>query len=213
MGNVVSQFCPCRPSPSQGESTDNLPSHVDPQPSSPSQIPLPLSPSSEMAQVSASNGEESTRTRTIFALIIGIDNYLVEDFTPLKGAVNDARAFQQYLLDTYDENGLQVLSNNIILLENKQATRDVILSTFKSHFTDNKNIPDHGEAQMIFYFAGHGSRAEATGNHMAKDYKVETICPVDEGTKNAAGEYVHTIPDYIFGWLLKELAEKKGPNI
>ncbi|KAJ6582414.1 hypothetical protein B0H19DRAFT_1118255 [Mycena capillaripes] len=65
---------------------------------------------------------------------------------------------------------------------------------------------------MIFYFAGHGSRAEATGNHMSRDLKVETICPVDERTANAAG-YVHTIPDYILGWLLKELAEKKGPNI
>jgi hypothetical protein len=30
---------------------------------------------------------------------------------------------------------------------------------------------------------------------------------------DAAGKYVHAIPDYVLGWLLSELAQKKGLNI
>jgi hypothetical protein len=42
---------------------------------------------------------------------------------------------------------------------------------------------------------------------------VEAICPVDERTRNDAGEYVYGIPDYVLVWLLAELADKKGTNI
>ncbi|KAJ7804143.1 hypothetical protein B0H14DRAFT_3883619 [Mycena olivaceomarginata] len=42
---------------------------------------------------------------------------------------------------------------------------------------------------------------------------VECIAPVDERTLDDAGNYVHAIPDYILGWLLRELHEKKGHNI
>jgi hypothetical protein len=86
------------------------------------------------------------------------------------------------------------------------------LDAFKSHLLENEDIPDHGGATMIFFFAGHGSRTLATDNVMARDLKVETICPVDERT-TIAGEYVYTIPDYVLGRLLWQLAEKKGRNI
>jgi hypothetical protein len=102
---------------------------------------------------------------------------------------------------------------NIVLIENDKATRSAILSTFKSHLLDNTNIPDHGDATMILFFAGHGSRFEAPSDLIAPDRRVEAICPVDEGTTNDAGEYVHAIPDYVLVWLLAELANKKGTNI
>jgi hypothetical protein len=66
---------------------------------------------------------------------------------------------------------------------------------------------------MILFFAGHGGLAVAPGNRMTDDGKVHTIYPVDARTTNAAGEYVHAIPNYVLGWLRCELAEKKGPNI
>jgi hypothetical protein len=103
--------------------------------------------------------------------------------------------------------------DNILCLENGAATRARILSAFKSHFLDNTNIPDHGAAAMIFFFAGHGSRVSSPDNLIATDRKVEAICPVDERTMDAAGKYVHAIPDYVLGWLLSELAQKKGLNI
>ncbi|KAJ7918596.1 hypothetical protein B0H13DRAFT_2434997 [Mycena leptocephala] len=188
-------------------------------------LPLPVLPLSilELGQINRGDllpsslakrlSSNSKGTRAVFALIIGINDYRAPDLRPLRGAVNDARAFEKYLLDSYDENGLQVPSQNILLIENENATRSAILDAFKSHFLENKSIPDHGGATMIFFFAGHGGRVLATGNLMSHDLKVGIISPVDERTTDDAGGYVHGIPDYVLGRLLWQLAEKKGRNI
>ncbi|KAJ7906000.1 caspase domain-containing protein [Mycena leptocephala] len=144
----------------------------------------------------------------IFVLIVGIDEYVnTEELRTLRGAVNDARAVEKYILD------LDVPPSNIVLLENENATRSAMLSAFRTHFLENTNIPDHGEATMIFFFAGHGSRFDAPSDLIAPGRRVEAICPVDERTENDAGEYVHAIPDYVLVRLLSELADKKGNNI
>ena len=127
--------------------------------------------------------------------------------------MNDARMFEKFLLDPREQRGLGVPAENIVLLENTQATRKAILSTFQSHFLNNPDIPDHGEATLILFYAGHGSRIEEHGNLIAPDERVEALCPVDERTMDENGEYVHAIPDYVLGWLLSELAAKKSPNI
>ncbi|KAJ7656494.1 hypothetical protein DFH06DRAFT_472356 [Mycena polygramma] len=153
----------------------------------------------------------SETSSNIFALVIGINDYHDQyTFPHLRGAVNDARDFKKYLLDSPDDRGLHVPPDNICCLENGEATREGILSAFESHLLNNKNIPDHGEATMIFFFAGHGSRSDAPMNLMARDRKVEVICPVDEGTTD--GKDVFAIPDYVLGWLLSQLAAKKGSN-
>ncbi|KAJ7097244.1 caspase domain-containing protein [Mycena belliarum] len=150
----------------------------------------------------------------VFALIIGINNYHSrDDFGTLQGAVNDARTFEKFLLDPHDKRGLGVPRSNVLTIEDRKATRANILAAFKAHLLDNKAIPDHGDATMILFYAGHGSRIEAPGNWGTTDGKVEAICPVDERTTDAAGNYVHTIPDYVLAWLLRDLAQKKGPNI
>ncbi|KAF7354161.1 Protein TIC 214 [Mycena venus] len=153
-------------------------------------------------------------TGTVFALVIGINNYpSTKGYTPLQGCVNDARAFEKYLLDPRSEGGLGVSPSNILVLENETATRANIMSSFRSHLLENPEIPDHGETTMILFYAGHGTRIEAPGNLISDDGMVEGIAPVDERTLDAAGNYVHAIPDYILGWLLWELYEKKGSNI
>ncbi|KAF7356191.1 hypothetical protein MVEN_00950400 [Mycena venus] len=162
-----------------------------------------MPPPYEEIQKPSSGGED-----TVFALLIGIDNYVAKnDLPPLRGAVNDARAFQQHLLDFH------VPPSNILLIENERATRAAILSAFQSHFLKNENIPDGGEATIIFFFAGYGSLVDAPAAMNWRDLHVKVLCPVDERTTNDAGEYVHPIPDYVLGWLLWELAEKKGRNI
>jgi hypothetical protein len=130
----------------------------------------------------------------------------------LLGAVNDARAFKDYLLDPYDKKGLQANPDNIVCLTDGEATRRNILDKFETHFLDNPAIPDGGKSTMILFFAGHGVRVEAPGNSIAPDGMVEALCPVDERTK-VKKKYVHAIPDYVLGWLLSKLAERKGPNI
>ncbi|KAJ7648575.1 hypothetical protein DFH06DRAFT_570833 [Mycena polygramma] len=169
---------------------------------------------SHTTEASPPNGEASPSNGKgiVFALIIGIDQYHDPyNFPHLLGAVNDARDFKKYLLDSPDDRGLHVPPDNICYLENGEATREGILSAFKSHLLNNDKIPDHGEATMILFFAGHGNRSEAPMNLIARDRKVEVICPVDEGTTDGKG--VYAIPDYVLGWLLSHLAAKKGSNI
>ncbi|KAF7366565.1 Metacaspase-7 [Mycena sanguinolenta] len=149
----------------------------------------------------------------VFALIIGIDKYMKTDhFTTLQGAVNDATAFYEFLVDSREQRGLGIPKSDILFLKDEHATRDKILSAFESHFLNNACIPDHGDASMILYFAGHGTRVHAPGNLMSQDEMVEGICPVDERT-SPGGKYVHTIPDYVVVHLLHQLSEKKGQNI
>lgn len=120
--------------------------------------------------------------------------------------------FKAFLLDPPEFGGLEVPPSNIKFLVDKEASRSHIISSFLSHFLNNDAIPEGGEATMILFFAGHGSRIEAPGNLLPSDGMVETICPHDERS-NKDGQYVHSIPDYVLGWLISELAEKKGRNI
>ncbi|KAJ7625706.1 caspase domain-containing protein [Roridomyces roridus] len=161
-------------------------------------------------------------TPKVFALIVGINEvsahalhqyFSSDEFPTLQGAVNDAKAFERYLLDPREKRGLGVPASNIVVLLDEQATRANILATFRSHFIDNPDVPDKGNATMIFFYAGHGSRLSAPYNLINRSGLVEAMCPVDERTQDAEGNYVYAIPDYVLGWLLKELAEKKGNNI
>ncbi|KAF8211799.1 caspase domain-containing protein [Mycena galopus ATCC 62051] len=143
---------------------------------------------------------------SIFAVLIGIDEYT--QISRLRGAVNDARTFRKLLVED-----LHVPPSNIVLLEDAYATRAKILSTVESHLRDNPVIPGDGEATILLYFAGHGSRVDAPENVIAPDGQIEVMCPVDDSTTNDAGESVHAIPDYVLNQLLREIAEKKGHNI
>ncbi|KAJ7918245.1 hypothetical protein B0H13DRAFT_2437652, partial [Mycena leptocephala] len=135
-----------------------------------------------------------------------------DQFSTLRGAVNDATAFYEFLLDSRERRGLGVPKLNILFLKDEDAARDKILAAFESHLLNNPRIPDRGEASMILFFAGHGTRVYAPGNLMSQDAMVEGICPVDERT-SPGGKYVHMIPDYVLVHLLRELCEKKGQNI
>ncbi|KAJ7813501.1 caspase domain-containing protein [Mycena olivaceomarginata] len=123
----------------------------------------------------------------------------------LQGAVNDAKAFESFLLDE-----LAVPATNMTVLLDDKATRENILTTIYSHFLNNHNILDGGNTAMIFYFVGHGTRINAPESLPSHDGMVEAICPVDARTTDASGNYVHTIPDYVLGRLLRELLQRKA---
>ncbi|KAJ7029503.1 caspase domain-containing protein [Mycena alexandri] len=157
----------------------------------------------------------SSSSNVVFALVIGINDYLAgpEAFAPLRGAVNDSRDFVRYLTDSRTNHGLGVPPENIVHLENAEATRAKIMSVFHLHFLENEKIPDDGDATMILFFAGHGARMKVRAEHDGENPEIEVICPVDERTLEENGNPVYAIPDYILGWLLAKLAKKKGPNI
>ncbi|KAJ7101758.1 caspase domain-containing protein, partial [Mycena epipterygia] len=142
--------------------------------------------------------------QSTFALIIGIDKYKSPAIPRLNGCKNDAEEFRKFLIE---DCSIPHPDTRIVSLIGQKATRRKIIKTFLSHLINNPEIPDNG-ALMIFFFAGHGSRCPVTESGKT----VETICPYDIRTKHLC-QYVHGIPDYVFGWLLEDLSRKKGTNI
>jgi hypothetical protein len=107
----------------------------------------------------------NTINENTFAVVIGNENYNKEikvDF-----AINDARIVKQYL-----EKTMGIPSKNIQLVEN--ATYGQILDVLK-WLTDITKVYQ-GEANIIFYYAGHGVPDEQT--------KSAYLLPVDGNSQN-----------------------------
>lgn len=85
--------------------------------------------------------------RKKWALIVGINDY--KEWPKLQYAVNDANGVKKVLMEK-----LEFKEENIILLENEQATRKNILSAFGEKLID-PSIVSKDDAVFIFY-AGHG---------------------------------------------------------
>ena len=79
-----------------------------------------------------------------WALIIGIDKY--QNFQSLDYAVNDARDIQNMLVDKF-----HFQQDNIVLLENEEATQTSILQEF-FNITKKAGTND----RVLIFFAGHG---------------------------------------------------------
>jgi len=105
---------------------------------------------------------------TYYALIIGIDQYS-GFWTPLRNAVNDAKAVQRLL-------GTKYVFNEFITLYDQEATRANILA--KMEYLVQKLKP---EDNLLIYYSGHGDFKKA----MDKGYWV----PVDSKT-GAISEYI-----------------------
>ncbi|KAJ7879014.1 caspase domain-containing protein [Mycena olivaceomarginata] len=142
----------------------------------------------------------------VFALVIGIDEYLSDAIPNLRGCVNDAQAVKTYLADRFHMPEAQ-----LAFLSNQNATRANILATFESHLIDNPSVQE--DDVIIVYYAGHGSRATAPDSWPSTDSKIETLVPHDERTKTPEGAVIHGIPDYTLNALLNRLASAKGNNI
>lgn len=125
------------------------------------------------------------------ALLVGIDRYQRDDasgksqpeaatgrrkWKDLRGAVNDVRALREVLIHRF---GFR--PDDILVLENRAATRQAILTSFQRHLIEPARPGDHS----LFYYAGHGSRIRNTRS-TELDGKDETIVPADANT--AAGE-------------------------
>ncbi|KAK7038276.1 caspase domain-containing protein, partial [Favolaschia claudopus] len=141
----------------------------------------------------------------VFALIIGINEYLSDTIPDLQGCVHDAQTFRLYLVNRY-----HVPEEQIVSLINQDATRHHILRVFHQHLVENPAIEK--DDTIVVYYAGHGSQVEAPRLWPSSDGKVETIVPYDERSE-IGGDAVHGIPDYTLNVLLGKLASAKGNNI
>jgi len=87
---------------------------------------------------------------TIYALLVGIDQYASPYISSLHGCINDIREVETYLLERIasDEYNLQA-----VVLKNEEATRQAIIDQFRTHLckADSKDV-------AFFYYSGHGSQ-------------------------------------------------------
>ena len=75
------------------------------------------------------SGSQDTRSPTIRALLIGIDEY--QRVSNLRGCVNDVELMRTLLTGKFD-----VPQENIQTLTNSRASRHAILSTIQSHLIE-----------------------------------------------------------------------------
>ncbi|KAJ6526440.1 hypothetical protein B0H19DRAFT_1042189 [Mycena capillaripes] len=139
----------------------------------------------------------------VFTFVVAINKYSAPQIQNLRKCIDDAELIQSYLRDRFDE-------THIRSLYNENATREAILTGFRTHLIENTQI-EHGDP-IIFYFAGHGCRVSAPAQWRTTDGSIETICPYDELTM-INGILVPGIPDLTIAGLLRELGKRKGNNI
>jgi len=133
----------------------------------------------------------------------------------LFGAVADADDVNDLLVQTFGADPKDIINLRDRADETANtgpATRENIIAKIRS-LKDNSNI-QKGDA-IVIYFAGHGGRSTCA------DWKspnsrpfIESICPVDIGSKTTNGkDPIIGIPDFTFRVLLNELSQEKGNNI
>ncbi|MEO0775383.1 MAG: caspase family protein [Bacteroidota bacterium] len=89
----------------------------------------------------------------LHALLVGINTYDPRsNVRPLRGCHNDVKAIQQLLKTQYTH-----LNPQIKVLKDQRATREKLIQNFRKHLAAKAQARD----LVLFYFSGHGSRAEA----------------------------------------------------
>src|SRR4051794_20848295 len=99
-------------------------------------------------------------TPTLYALIIGIDQYAALSRVPnLRGCVTDADSVERVLTNPFG-----VSPSLILKLTNEQATHAAIKQAFRTHLIANAqqwrqtNAADVSP-EFVFHYSGHGSQA------------------------------------------------------
>jgi hypothetical protein len=114
--------------------------------------------------------------RSVYALIVGINNYKSPTIPPLKGCVNDIRVIDEFLRKRLTNNEDKLYIKKLI---NDEATRQAIIDGFREHLCQAKS-----NDVALFYFSGHGSQecvAQEFG-HLKPDLLNETLVCWDSRT-------------------------------
>lgn len=141
--------------------------------------------------------------QTIFALLIGINNYASPTVPDLGGCVNDVKAMASVLRDIFS-----VPESQIKILTNEQATYNAVKLHFRQHlieavhnFVKENHAIDAEPPAVLFHFSGHGSLApDPTGQE--PDGFDETLVCYDSRLPG-----IYDLKDWELGGLLKELAQ------
>ena len=143
---------------------------------------------------------------SVFALIIGIDQYKSSQIWNLSSCVDDAFKMRHWLM-----NDLHVPRDHICILLDSKATKGAIEDAFMSHLVNNPSI-QKGDS-IIIYFSGHGSSVIAPdGWQNSNPLHVEMLCPYDHGTRYRGGRVVG-LTDWSVHAMISELSDVKGDNV
>ncbi|MCH8905276.1 MAG: caspase family protein, partial [Bacteroidetes bacterium] len=82
-----------------------------------------------------------------YALLVGINDY--EAVNDLEGCINDVENMKALLRGKFD-----FQEENILILTDKQATKEGVITAFKTHLIDQAQ---HGDI-VLFHYSGHGSQ-------------------------------------------------------
>lgn len=126
------------------------------------------------------------------ALLIGISAY--ENIRPLNGPRRDLPKMKAFLRDHW-----KFAEDEIIVLEDADATRDKIISAIKDKLISETESGD----RVLIYFSGHGSQLpDEDGDE--EDGLDETLSPV-----NTTEDGRNQITDDVFGALLAQLGDRR----
>ncbi|KAG9121557.1 hypothetical protein FRC07_002433 [Ceratobasidium sp. 392] len=150
---------------------------------------------------------KDTEKPTLRALLIGINQYSDDHIPNLKGAVEDAKGFRDYL--TGD---LRVPESQIKTLFDDQATRANIINAFMA-LGGNSDIKK--QDPIVIFYAGHGAKLEKPEGWEAGESHIQSLVPHDVTHTNAMVDAILPIPDRTIATLLNDIAETntKGDNI
>ncbi|MEM6804157.1 MAG: caspase family protein [Bacteroidota bacterium] len=98
---------------------------------------------------------------SLHALLVGINEYANNNHgvTPLTGCINDMNGMHETLKEHANTHSLFEESDIYIkCLKNEEATREAIISSFRSHLSMATKAGD----TALFYFSGHGGRENAS---------------------------------------------------
>jgi hypothetical protein len=133
-------------------------------------------------------GSMSLQAETRRAVLVGINKYVSQ--TPaqaaskpvstkgrggwfdLDGSLNDIEVMRELLQARF-----HFKPENIVVLEDSQATREAILASIRKHLIDESSSGD----VAFFYYSGHGSRVTNSLNG-EEGHKDQTIVPADANT-------------------------------
>ncbi len=143
----------------------------------------------------------------MFAVLIGINKYRDSAICNLNGAVADAEAFQEYLVEH-----VGVERDRIILLRDEEATRDAVIHAIQSLAT-NPEISD--QDPILIYYAGYGSEAPlpSSTNAVFPTGAIQMLVPYDfilagSATLDGQGFFGATLSN-----IVGEIAQQKSDNI
>ncbi|KAF5331748.1 hypothetical protein D9758_017194 [Tetrapyrgos nigripes] len=141
---------------------------------------------------------------SLFALIIGIDEYLDRNIKNLSGAVADADSVRDFLLQD-----VGVPQEQIKNLRNSEATR-LAIETEIQNLSGSSAIKEN--TPILIFYAGHGAQMPA-GDLPARDGKIQMLVPYDFALAGSEDERGQGVLDVRLSSLLADLTSKKGDNI